>query len=130
VKLLEEPRPADARTRSVESDSNPDPLPPLIELFRMLADERRMRILRLLMEGDEYHVGALCKKLGQSQPAVSHHLAQLLSAGLIERRRQGKRNFYHLRPAKLEEVLDQIFVGKPAADRRVRLGKYMLSCDA
>lgn len=128
MKLLDEPRTADSRTQSAETAANSAPLPPLIELFRLLADEKRMHIVRLLIEGDEYHVGALCEMLGQSQPAVSHHLAMLLSAGLIERRRQGKRNFYHLRPAKLEEVLDQVFAGKPVGDRRVRLGKYILSC--
>jgi DNA-binding transcriptional ArsR family regulator len=49
-------------------------------------------------------------------------------AGLIDCRRQGKHNFYRLAPGKLEEVLDRIFAGKPPADRRIRLGKYLLSC--
>ena len=102
-------------------------MPHLIGLFRLLADDRRMQIVRLLIEGDQY-VGELCEKLGQTQPAVSHHLGLLCRAGLIERRRQGKRNFYHFVPAQLEAVLDQVFAGKPPSERRVRLGKYMLSC--
>jgi DNA-binding transcriptional ArsR family regulator len=31
-----------------------------------------------------------------SQPAMSHHLTLLRHGGLIERRRQGKNNFYTL----------------------------------
>jgi ArsR family transcriptional regulator len=128
VNVLEEPQPKEARPRSAQAASTPDPLPQLIQLFRLLADRTRLRILRLLIEGKECHVRALCDQLGQSQPAVSHHLALLRSAGLIECRRQGKYNFYRLLPGKLEGVLDQIFAGKPAGDRRVRVGKYMLSC--
>ena len=38
-----------------------------------------------------------CQRLGQSQPAVSHHLAFLRVSGLIELRREGKHNFYSVR---------------------------------
>ena len=128
VNLLEEPRAQASRLRPDEAESSPDSLPQLIQLFRLLADETRLRVLRLLVEAKEYHVRALCEKLGQSQPAVSHHLALLRNAGLIECRRQGKHNFYRLAPAKIEEVLDLVFAGKPADDRCVRLGKYSLTC--
>ena len=128
VNLLEEPPLPDTRSRSMESASPTDPLPRVIQLFRLLADETRLRVLRLLIEAKECHVRALCEKLGQSQPAVSHHLALLRTAGLIECRRQGKHNFYRLALGKFEEVLDAVFDGKPAAERRVRLGKYVLSC--
>ena len=129
VNLLEEPRPQETRSRPNESELSSDSLPHLIQLFRLLADETRLRVLRLLVEAKEYHVRALCDKLGQSQPAVSHHLALLRTAGLIECRRQGKHNFYRLAPAKIEEILDLVFVGKPADDRQVRLGKYALTCE-
>lgn len=128
MNLLEEPQLEEPRPHSTQTATNPDPLPHLIQLFRLLADQTRLRILRLLVEAEEYHVRALCDQLGQSQPAVSHHLALLRSAGLIECRRHGKHNFYRLTPGKFEVVLDQIFAGKPAGERRVRLGKYMLSC--
>ncbi|MEX2141736.1 MAG: metalloregulator ArsR/SmtB family transcription factor [Pirellulales bacterium] len=128
MNLLEDPPLQEAHARSSDSPSCPDPLPQLIQLFRLLADETRLRILRLLVETGEFHVRALCDKLGQSQPAVSHHLALLRTAGLIECRRQGKHNFYRFAPNKFEEVLDLVFADKPAADRRVRLGKYVLSC--
>ena len=113
------PEPAEGVSRS-------DVLPQLVRLFRLFADETRLRIVRLL--ADEYHVRALCELIGQSQPAVSHHLALLRDAGLIECRRQGKHNYYRLTPSRLEELLDLVFADKPVSDRRIRLGKYALAC--
>jgi ArsR family transcriptional regulator, arsenate/arsenite/antimonite-responsive transcriptional repressor len=129
VNLLEEPPAQEARPRSNETTFSPDPLPQLIQLFRLLADETRLRILRLLIETGEHHVRALCDKLGQSQPAVSHHLALMRTAGLIECRRQGKHNFYRLALPKFEEALNLVFAGKPVDNQRLRIGKYVLSCN-
>jgi ArsR family transcriptional regulator len=66
----------------------------LVSAFRLLADEMRLRILYYLWVNKELHVSALCKLLGQTQPAVSHHLALMRLGGLIERRREGKFNYY------------------------------------
>jgi ArsR family transcriptional regulator len=68
----------------------------LIQIFKLLADETRLKILLSLAREGELHVSALCERLGQSQPAVSHHLALLRAAGLLESRRDGKHNFYAL----------------------------------
>jgi ArsR family transcriptional regulator, arsenate/arsenite/antimonite-responsive transcriptional repressor len=61
----------------------------LARVFKLLSDETRLRILLYLSRRKEMHVRALCEILGQSQPAVSHHLALLRMAELIEPRRQG-----------------------------------------
>ena len=58
----------------------------LVQVFKLLADETRLKILMYLLREGEMHVSALCDKLGQSQPAVSHHLALLRVAGIIEPR--------------------------------------------
>ena len=76
-------------------------LPPLegkqaVELFKLLADETRLRILCILKDRGELHVQALCRILQQTQPAVSHHLGLLRVAGLVKLRREGKHNFYHV----------------------------------
>ena len=51
----------------------------LAQVFKLLSDETRLRILfyLALSENRELHVTDLCQRLGQSQPAVSHHLAAL-----------------------------------------------------
>ncbi len=68
----------------------------LVQVFKLLSDETRLRILLYLTQQKEVHVRALCDQLGQSQPAVSHHLALLRHGNIIAPRRQGKNNFYSL----------------------------------
>ena len=81
----------------------------LSELFKSLADENRLKILLMLAERGELNVSAIGERLGQSQPAVSHHLTQLKGAGLVEYRREGKFNFYALHPTGLHELVDHLF---------------------
>jgi ArsR family transcriptional regulator, arsenate/arsenite/antimonite-responsive transcriptional repressor len=99
----------------------------LVGLFKLLADETRLRIVHYLMQNNEIHVRAFCELLSQSQPAVSHHLALLREAGLIDLRREGKHNFYHLRPAGFRRFLDLLFASAPQEDRRIRFEEYVLS---
>jgi ArsR family transcriptional regulator len=93
----------------------------LVQLFKLLADETRLRILYYLVQQDELNVRTLCKLLRQSQPAVSHHLALLRVAGLIECRRDGKHNFYHLVPKRCQAYLDTIFAPTGDQPRKVRV---------
>lgn len=83
----------------------------LVQVFKLLSDETRLRILLYLARVGELHVTALCDKLGQSQPAVSHHLALLRVAGLIEARRDGKHNFYSLRAKHFHRLMTEVFQG-------------------
>ena len=59
----------------------------LVQYFKLLADDSRLRILLTLAREGETHVSALCQMLGQSQPAVSHHLTLLRMSGLVGYRR-------------------------------------------
>jgi DNA-binding transcriptional ArsR family regulator len=52
--------------------------------------------LMLAMDYGRENVGELSAQFGMSQPAVSHHLALLRHARLVEPSRQGKQNFYAL----------------------------------
>jgi ArsR family transcriptional regulator len=91
----------------------------LVGLFKLLADDTRVRILYFLQQSDELNVRELCKLLKQRQPSVSHHLALLREAGLIDMRRAGKHNFYHLVPTKLEQLITLFFGGVPGQPARV-----------
>jgi ArsR family transcriptional regulator len=86
------------------------------QLFKLLSDETRLWIVHYLSRAGELHVRALCDLLGQSQPAVSHHLALLRVAGLIQLRREGKHNFYRLEPSRFDEMLHSFFSFFPAND--------------
>jgi ArsR family transcriptional regulator, arsenate/arsenite/antimonite-responsive transcriptional repressor len=80
----------------------------LVQVFKLLSDETRLRILVYLTREGELHVTALCDRLGQSQPAVSHHLALLRVAGLIKARRDGKHNFYSVRQSRFRRLMEQL----------------------
>src|SRR6187200_709699 len=81
----------------------------LVTIFKLLADETRLRILHYLTQKPEMNVCTFVGLLGQTQPAVSHHLALLREAGLIECRRDGKHNFYRLVPRRCQAFLDTAF---------------------
>src|SRR5437660_3788646 len=81
----------------------------LAQVFKLMSDETRLRILLYLAQNRELHVTDLCNRLGQSQPAVSHHLALLRVSGLIESRREGKHNFYSVRSDYFGELLVDLF---------------------
>jgi ArsR family transcriptional regulator len=99
----------------------------LVQLFKLLSDETRLRILFYLMQTDELHVRALCDLLGQSQPAVSHHLALLRVSGLIESRRDGKHNFYRILPKRFQQFMEMIFTASPDQARQFRFEDFVLS---
>lgn len=99
----------------------------LAQLCRLLADESRLRILNYLVQMDEINVRRLCELLAQSQPAVSHHLALLKEAGLIECRRDGKHNFYRLVTKQCQAHFDSLFGIAEGEMRKVRIEKGWLT---
>jgi ArsR family transcriptional regulator len=99
----------------------------LVSTFKLLSDETRLKILFYLSHSDEMHVRALCEILGQSQPAVSHHLALLKGAELIESRREGKHNFYRVVPERFQQMLGRVFEAVPTEEREIRFDDYVLS---
>ena len=68
---------------------------PLADLFKLLSDRTRLRILNLLTQG-ERNVSSLCEELKLPQPTVSHHLGLLRMKNIIVNRRSGKQVFYGL----------------------------------
>ncbi|HWB07618.1 MAG TPA: metalloregulator ArsR/SmtB family transcription factor [Pirellulales bacterium] len=101
----------------------------LVTIFKLLSDETRLRILFYLSHNDELHVRALCEILHQSQPAVSHHLALLREAELIESRREGKHNYYRVVPERFQKMIGLVFEAVPTDEREIRFDDYVLSYD-
>ncbi|MBF0516215.1 MAG: metalloregulator ArsR/SmtB family transcription factor [Nitrospirae bacterium] len=67
----------------------------MLELFRALSDETRLRIIKLLELG-QLCVCDITAALELSQPKVSFHLSILKEAGLIMDRKEGKWVYYSL----------------------------------
>jgi SAM-dependent methyltransferase len=66
-------------------------------LFRLLGDEARLRLLRVLAR-DRFNVTELTGILGLAQSGISRHLGLLKEAGLVAEERSGAYTFYKLSP--------------------------------
>ncbi len=98
----------------------------LAQVFKLLSDETRLRILLYLAQAGELHVTDLCSKLEQSQPAVSHHLALLRVSSLIESRREGKHNFYSVRTDTFGEMIVSLFSSAGEMPRKIQFQNFLL----
>ena len=81
----------------------PEPWQPHPELeaaaavFRVLGDPRRLQLLRLLATAERC-VCEFQESLGWPQNLISHHLAALRRAGLVQARRDAQWVYYSLQP--------------------------------
>ena len=78
---------------------------PLADVFKVLGDPTRLRILRVLMN-QEVCVRDIADELGMGQSAVSHQLRILRDARLVQFRRDGKTVYYSLADAHVFTLLD------------------------
>jgi ArsR family transcriptional regulator, arsenate/arsenite/antimonite-responsive transcriptional repressor len=74
---------------------------------KAIADETRQKIMSECC-CCWISVGDLTNKLGVSQPTVSHHLAILRDAGLVNNREEGKQTFYTLNQENIVVCCGQI----------------------
>ena len=99
----------------------------LTDVFKILADKSRLKILLALAQNGEMHVSALCELLGQSQPAVSHHLTLMRMTGLVGFRRDGKHNFYHLDSGLIRDLLEQAFADSGNGHKQIQFEDFSLA---
>lgn len=82
------------------------------DVFSMLCDSTRLRILWLLCHAEEC-VSDIAAAVEMSAPAVSHHLRTLKQSGLITSRREGKEVLYTLACTKeanlVHDMIDDMF---------------------
>ena len=74
------------------------------DIFKQLGDGSRIRIFWLLCHCEECVIN-LSSMVEMSSPAVSHHLKQLKSAGLILSRREGKEVYYRAADTEQAQLL-------------------------
>jgi len=98
----------------------------LKEWFQLFADKWRLQIIHLLMHCEELNVRTLCEALGQSQPAVSHHLGALRNKSIVTCRRDGKHNYYSLAPGTLQKFMESVLETSPNQEGRLSFGNLLL----
>jgi ArsR family transcriptional regulator len=75
----------------------------LINLFKALADENRLKILHLIAR-HELCACDLNENLPLTQPTISHHLKVLADAKLINVEKRGKWCFYTLNKDRIKDL--------------------------
>jgi ArsR family transcriptional regulator len=74
---------------------------------KALADETRQKIMKLCC-CKWLSVNEIVEQLSVTQPTVSHHLAILREAGLVEVREEGKQTFYKLNQKRITVCCGQL----------------------
>jgi ArsR family transcriptional regulator len=83
---------------------NSDEAEELATLLKALADPVRLRLVNMIATNGQ---GCACDfpaALGKSQPTISHHLTQLVKAGILEREQRGKWAWFTVNPARMAAI--------------------------
>lgn len=87
----------------------------LAAVLKALADPVRLRLMSMIAAtpGGEICACDLAGPLGRSQPTVSHHLSQLVAAGLLEREQRGRWAWFRVRDEALVAVCESLSPAAP-----------------
>ena len=91
----------------------------LLEFFKAMAHESRLRIVGLLAQGEK-SVQELAAALDLKEPTVSHHLAMLKRQGIVTARAEGTTRWHALDQEALERLVQRVL--QPEAERTKRAG--------
>ena len=79
----------------------------LAAVFKVLANDTRLRLLHALVRSDELCVTELAATLGMKAQAVSNQLQRLSDLGILNSRREGNNIYYRLVDLCVRSLLDQ-----------------------
>ena len=79
----------------------------LAAVFRVLANDTRLRLLHALVRERELSVGSLCGQLQMKPQAISNQLRRLSRLGVVASRREGTTVHYRLIDHCIRGLLDQ-----------------------
>lgn len=79
----------------------------LRDLFQVLADRTRLRLLHALVREPELCVSDLCEVLAMRPQAVSNQLRRLAAQHVVSARRDGRRVLYRISDPCVPSILDR-----------------------
>jgi DNA-binding transcriptional ArsR family regulator len=79
----------------------------LAVLFKILANDTRLRMLHALARSGELRAGDVAKAVGMKPPAVSNQLQRLADRGILGSRRDGPNIWYRITDPCVTNLLDQ-----------------------
>ncbi|MQY09592.1 ArsR/SmtB family transcription factor [Actinomadura macrotermitis] len=83
-----------------------DTIGDLAQIFGLLADPGRLRVITALLEGGEMCVCDIAAACGNSESAVSHALRLLRASRVVKVRRSGRMAYYRLADSHVRMLLD------------------------
>ncbi len=91
----------------------------LSEVFKILANDTRLRLLHAIARKGELSVTALAEAAGMKTAAVSNQLKRLSDRGIVGSRREGNNIFYRMVDPCVLELLDRgLCLTEDARERR------------
>jgi DNA-binding transcriptional ArsR family regulator len=82
----------------------------LAEVFGLLSDPGRLRVITALLQGGEMCVCDIAAAVGNSESAVSHALRLLRAHRVVRVRRSGRMAYYRLDDSHVRMLLDMALV--------------------
>ena len=95
----------------------------LAALFKVLANDTRLRLLHSLIRAEEMCVTELAESLSMSAQAVSNQLQRLSDLGILASRRDGNSIHYRLVDCCVKGLLEQGWCLMDAAQKTDSLGE-------
>ena len=86
-------------------------------VFKALCDENRIKLLRMLYDGEKCAY-LLLEEMHFTQPTLSHHMKILCDNGLVNGRKEGKWMYYSLSESGLQTAADFIMELSPEKGSR------------
>jgi ArsR family transcriptional regulator, lead/cadmium/zinc/bismuth-responsive transcriptional repressor len=78
-----------------------------IKLFKALANEERLEILKLLQENEEMYAQDVERHFFLEQSTTSHHLNTLKRAGITKSRKSGRNIYYSMDYDSFRSIVDE-----------------------
>ena len=85
---------------------SPEEATELSTLFKIFANDNRLRLLHALVRAGEMRVVDLAAALEMKVQAVSNQLQRLADQGFVEAKREGQNIFYHIKNPCLPSILE------------------------
>ena len=96
-------------------DENEDAFTRLAQVYALVGNEARLKILYLIQQQNELCPCDLSDILQMTVPAISQHLRKLKDASLVRTRKTGQTIFYSIIPDQAS-IIGQLFVDIPSQE--------------
>ena len=99
----------------------------LRKLFKMMANDTRLRILQALIQSSELCVNELANTIGMKPQAISNQLQRMADQGILGSRREGNSIYYSIIDPCVPEIMDRAYCLIEMSKKTVRVKRQSKS---